>query len=64
VNSYLFLAFALLCAALYSAWRVRTEPKPKAALGASRRHLGWWACIVLATWLAICSTAIAFAPGH
>lgn len=59
MNSYLFLAFALLCAAAYSAWRVRMEPRVSHA---SRRSLGWWACIGLATWLAICSTAIAFSP--
>ncbi|HEX9462268.1 MAG TPA: hypothetical protein VGB82_06675 [Alphaproteobacteria bacterium] len=61
MNSYLFLAFALACAAAYSAWRVRTEPKV-ARVPNRRRYFGWWACIVLATWLAICSTAIAFSP--
>ena len=60
MSSYLFLAFALLCAAGYSVWRVRTEPR---LAKANRRPFGWWLCIVLATWLAICSTAIAFSPG-
>lgn len=61
MNGYLFLAFALACAAAYSAWRMRTEPKLVRSHD-RRRHLGWLACLVLATWLAICSTAIAFSP--
>jgi hypothetical protein len=61
VTGYLFLAFALACAAAYSAWRVRAE-RDVVRVGDRRRYVGWWACIVLASWLAICSTAIAFSP--
>ncbi len=63
MNSYIFLTLALICAAAYSAWRMRTEPKP-VPVRVTRRHIGWGLCAALAGWLAVCSSAIAFAPSH